>query len=125
MSVYLNKNEIEELNKKFNSSYVEYGNRLLIYLKNNKNEVTNFIKFKKRNNNDYKIICFYDEFSHDKLNNEWSLVTPDLSNYGKPITRKEFEVRLQKFTKQLEEMPIIIKKQAEKLKEIRLNDDFV
>ena len=35
-----------------------------------------------------------------------------------------FEDRLQKFTKNMEDLPLILKKQAEKLKEIRLNDDF-
>lgn len=124
MSVYLNKNEVEELRQKFKGSYHKYSNRLMIIIKNNINELTHFIEFKMRNDNDYKIIWFYDEFYHDKLNNDWTLVTPDLSNYGKPITRKEFENRLQKFTKKLEEMPLIIKKQAEKLKEIKLREDF-
>lgn len=125
MSVYLNKNEIDKLCEQFNGELDKYSKYVSIYLKTNDGEYTEFIQFKRRNSNDFKIIWFSDEILHDKLNNVWRLGIQDWSNYGKPITRKEFEDRLQKFTKNMEDLPLILKKQAEKLKEIRLNDDFV
>ena len=125
MSVYLNKNEIEKMCDRFKGELDKYSKYVTIYLKTNTDERTEFIQFKMRNSNDFKIIWFCDEIIHDKLNNVWSLGVQDKSNYGKPITRKEFEDRLQKFTKNMEDLPLILKKQAEKLKEIRLNDDFV
>ena len=125
MSVYLNKNEIEKLCEQFKGEFDRYSKYVSIYLKTNDNEYTEFIQFKRRNSNDFKIIWFCDEILHDKLNNVWRLGVQDWSNYGKPITRKEFEDRLKKFTKNMEDLPLILKKHAEKLKEIRLKDDFV
>ena len=124
MSVYLTKNEIDKLCEQFKGELDKYSKYVSIYLKTNDGEYTEFIQFKRRNSNDFKIIWFSDEILHDKLNNVWRLGIQDWSNYGKPITRKEFEDRLQKFTKNMEDLPLILKKQAEKLKEIRLNDDF-
>lgn len=125
MSVYLTKTEIDKLCEQFKGELDKYSKYVSIYLKTNDNEYTEFIQFKRRNSNDFKIIWFSDEILHDKLNNVWRLGVQSWSNYGKPITRKEFEDRLQKFTNNMEDLPLILKKQAEKLKEIRLNDDFV
>ena len=72
MSVYLNKNEIEKLCEQFKGEFDRYSKYVSIYLKTNDNEYTEFIQFKRRNSNDFKIIWFCDEILHDKLNNVMS-----------------------------------------------------
>lgn len=49
----------------------------------------------------------------------WILILTLLTNTGAALTSAEFD------TKNMEDLPLILKKHAEKLKEIRLKDDFV
>lgn len=61
MSVYLNKNEIEKMCDRFKGELDKYSKYVSIYLKTNTDEKTEFIQFKMRNSNDFKIIWFCDE----------------------------------------------------------------
>lgn len=124
MSVYLTPAEIEKLKEQFNGFCRKSYDRLVLVIPNNKNTYTTFMEFKIRSGDSFKIIWFWDVIRHDKLDNDWSCTMDDLPNYGKPITRTEYEARLQKFTKHWKEMPKIIKEHAVKLKQIKMKEDF-
>lgn len=124
MSVYLTKTELEKMCDQFKGVLDKYSKYVSIYLKTNDDEYTEFIQFKRRNSNDFKIIWFCDEILHDKLNNVWRLGIQDWSNYGKPKTKEEFYNRLDMLSKNLIKINKTVKEWAIKQKEMKLNEDF-